>query len=211
MSTATFEFDGDTDWTPWENSGELYHALYGMNIARSGPANKADGFVRYPDCSQQQTGGGDCTADYGDSDGVPFSFGDREIWAQTAWMDADDIAFARIGSWDEDCKNNDRCLVNRILDVLGELRDRADQFKRDQGPDISKTIPADLVALSSSLISALLPIQEQDDHIGEATYLEGLSTLWGMSGPTAPRIQIATENADYRLRGVWFTSRAVVR
>lgn len=211
MSTATFEFDGDTDWTPWENSGELYHALYGMNIARSGPANKADGFVRYPDCSLQQTGTGDCTADYGDSEGVPFSFGDREIWAQTAWMDADDIAFARIGSWDEDCKNNDRCLVNRIQDVLGELRNRADQFKRDQGPDISKTIPADLVGLSSSLISALLPIQEQDDHIGEATYLEGLSTLWGMSGPTAPRIQIATENADYRLRGVWFTSRAVVR
>ncbi len=211
MSTATFAFDGDTDWTPWENTGELYHALYGMNIAATGAANRADGFVRYPDCLQQQTWTGDCTKDYSDSDGIPFSFGDREIWAQTAWMDADDIAFARIGSWDEDCKNNDRCLVNRIQDVLAELRDRADQFKRDQGSDTATTIPADLVALSASLISALLPIQEQDDHLGEATYLEGLSTLWGMSSPTAPRIQITTENADYQMRGVWFTSRAVVR
>lgn len=211
MMTAKFEFDGDTDWTPWENTGEVYHALYGMNIAQTGPANRADGFVRYPDCLQQQTWSGDCTVEMGDADDDIFSFGDREIWAQTAWMDADDIAFARISSWDEDCKNNDRCLVNKIQDVLNELRDRADQFKRDQGPDIAQTIPADLIALAASLINALLPIQEQDDHLGEATYQEGLPTLWGMSSPTAPRIQISTENADYRLRGVWFTSRAVVR
>lgn len=211
MMTAKFEFDGDTDWTPWENSGEVYHALYGMNIAQTGPANRADGFVRFPDCLQQQTWSGDCTVEMGDAEDDIFSFGDREIWAQTAWMDADDIAFARIGSWDEDCKNNDRCLVNRIQDVLNELRDRADQFKRDQGPDIAKTIPADLIALAASLINALLPIKEQDDHLGEATYQEGLPTLWGMSSPTAPRIQISTENADYRMRGVWFTSRAVVR
>lgn len=211
MSTARFAFDGDTDWTPWENTGEVYHALYGMNVAQTGPANRADGFVRYPDCKQQQTWSGDCTIDYGDSDDAPLSFGDREIWAQTAWLDVDDIAFAQIGSWDEDCKNNDRCLVNRIQDVLNELRDRAEQFKRDQGPDIAKTIPADLIALAASLINALLPIQEQDDHLGEATFNEGIATLWGMSSPTAPRIQISTENADYRLRGTWYTSRAVVR
>ncbi len=211
MSTAKFAFDGDGDWSPWENSGEAYHALYGMNIAQTGAANRADGFVRYPDCRQQQTWSGDCTIDVGDGKDDIFSFGDREIWAQTAWMDVDDVAFAQIGSWEEDCKSNDRCLVNRIQDVLDELRDRADQFKRDQGPDAAKTIPADLIALAASLINALLPIQEQDDHIGEATFMEGLGTLWGMSSPTAPRIQISTENADYRMRGVWFTSRAVVR
>lgn len=210
MSDAVFAFDGDTDWFIMENTGELYHALYGMNIALSGAPNAADGFVRYPDCGQQQSWAGDCTVDYSDEGGA-FSFGDREIWAQTAWMDADDKAFARIGSWDEDCKNNDRCLVNRIQGVLDSIRVRANTYRTDQGADFAKNIPFELISLGSGLISALLPIKEQDDQLGEATHFEGIETLWGMSAATAPRILIKVENAEYRLRGQWFVSRAVVR
>lgn len=210
MSDAVFAFDGDTDWFILENTGELYHALYGMNIALNGAPNAADGFVRYPDCGQQQSWSGDCTVDYSD-DGSAFSFGNREIWAQTAWMDADDKAFARIGSWDEDCKNNDRCLVNRIQGVLDSIRVRANAYRSDQGADFAKNIPFELISLGSGLISALLPIAEQDDQLGEATHFEGIQTLWGMSAPTAPRILINVENAEYRLSGQWFVSRAVVR
>ena len=210
MSDATFAFDGDTDWFILENTGELYHALYGVNIASGGASNVADGFVRYPDCGQQQTWAGDCTVDYSD-DGSAFSFGNREIWAQTSWMDSDDLAFARIGSWDEDCKNNDRCLVNRIQDVLDSIRVRASIYRSNQGADIATNVPFELISLGSSLISALLPIEEQDDQLGEATYIEAIDTLWGMSAPTAPRILINVENAEYRLRGQWFVSRAVVR
>jgi len=148
--------------------------------------------------------------DYSDEGGA-FSFGDREIWAQTAWMDADDLAFARIGSWDEDCKNNNRCLVNRIQDVLDSIRVRANTYRTDQGADFEKNIPFELISLGSELITALLPIKEQDDQLGEVTYLETGDTLWGMSAPTAPRILINVENAEYRLRGQWFVSRAVVR
>lgn len=210
MSDATFAFDGDTDWFILENTGELYHALYGMNIASGGAPNVADGFVRYPDCGQQQSWAGDCTVDYAD-DGSAFSFGNREIWAQTSWMDSDDFAFARIGSWDEDCKNNDRCLVNRIQDVLDSIRVRASTYRTNQGSDIKTNVTFDLISLAAALISALLPIADQDDQLGEATYMEAIDTLWGMSAPTAPRILINVENAEYRLRGQWFVSRAVVR
>jgi hypothetical protein len=210
MTDAVFAFDGDTDWLPWEDSGEMYHALYGINIAASGAANQADGFHRYPDCQQQQTWSGDCTRDCGD-EGDVFSFGDHPIWLQTAWMDIDDRAFARIGSWDEDCKSNDQCLVNRLQDVLDTLRGKAEQYKRDQVNNDNNKLIGDLVSLGATLIKALLPIEEQDDPLAEVTVLEDSQTLWGMSTPTAPRILVNTENADYRLRGQWFVSRSVVR
>ncbi len=205
-----FAYDGDTDYFFWEDHAEMYHALYGMNTSPMGPIVNADGFVRYPDCRQQRTPEGDCTRECGD-EGDVFSFGDREIWLQTAWMDWSDLAFAKIGSWDEDCKGNDRCLVNNLHHVLGEMQIRSDRYKGDTLDPKKEDAIYDVISLGAKLIAALLPIAEQDDHLAEVTYIESAYNLWGMSTPTAPRIFLSEENADYRLRGQWFVSRAVVR
>ncbi|MBU3698809.1 MAG: hypothetical protein FGM33_02190 [Candidatus Kapabacteria bacterium] len=210
VTDATFKFDGDTDYFPWEDHGEMYHALFGMNTSPFGPIVNADGFVRYPDCGQQRKSDGHCTRECGD-EGDVFPFGDREIWAQTAWMDWGDLAFARIGSWDEDCQDEDRCLVNSLRTILADLKVRSDRYKGDTLDPSEEDAIYDVVSLASSLISALLPVSQQDDLIGEVTFLESSGNLWGMSTPTAPRIFLSEENADYRLRGQWFVSRAVVR
>lgn len=210
VTDAKFAYDGDTDYFFWEDHGEMYHALYGMNTSSYSPVVNADGFVRYPDCRQQRIPDGDCTRECGD-EGDNFSFGDREIWLQTAWMDWGDLAFARIGSWDEDCQDNDRCLVNNLRDVLGELQKRSDLYKGDSLGSTKEDVIYDIISLGSNLISALLPVAEQDDHLAEVTYLESATSLWGMSTPTAPRIFLSEENADYSLRGQWYVSRAVVR
>ncbi len=210
VKDAQFTYDGDTDYFPWEDHGEMYHALYGMNTSPYGPIVNADGFVRYPDCGQQRKADGDCTRECGD-EGEVFPFGDREIWLQTAWMDWGDIAFARIGSWDEDCQDEDRCLVNALRRILGDLKERSDRYKGDSLDPSKEDVIYDIVSLSSGLIAALLPVAEQDDQIGEVTYLESSGNLWGMSTPIAPSILLSEENADYRLRGQWFVSRAVVR
>lgn len=207
---ATFAYDGDTDYLPWEDHGEMYHALYGMNTAPRAPRVNADGFVRYPDCRQQSTPDGECTRECGD-DGEVFPFGDREIWLQTAWMDWSDLAFARIGSWDEDCQADDKCLVNELREILAELQRRSDEYKGDSVPTTKDDVITDIVSLASQLIAALLPVAEQDDPIGEVSFVESSGTLWGMLSAVAPSIFLSEENAEYRLRGQWFVSRAVVR
>ncbi|MCX6140882.1 MAG: hypothetical protein NTX15_08660 [Candidatus Kapabacteria bacterium] len=212
LREADIAFDGDWDFWPFENSGEMYHAMYGADLATNAALLTTQGFKRIPDCGQQQGSQGECTDEHSDKDG-PLSFGDKVAWLQTAWMGESDLAWWSMSTWDEDCKDENDCLVNRLGEVVDKLKKRADQYGSGQSEkDLDwKSILPDLVKTGADIIGALLPPDEQDDHLGEASILEDHQSLWGMRTAIAPRIEARNENITYRLRGQWFVSRSVVR
>ncbi len=212
LREADIRYDGDWDIWPFEMNGEVYHAMYGANLAEERALLTDFGFARIPDCGEQQGAQGNCTISYNDKK-RPLSFGDRAVWLQTAWMGETDLAWWRMSTWDEDCKSTSNCLVNRIRDVINNVRTRADSYGSNEGGkklEWGRILP-DLIKTGADAIAALLPADEQDDFLGEGTFLEDFGTLWGMRTARSPLIDVHHENITYRLRGQWFVSRSVVR
>ena len=204
--------DGDWDLWPFVNRGELYQAVYGGDMTSRRALQTDKAFVRLPDCSEQQGIIGECTTLHGDTDG-PLSFGERPLWMQTAWMDASDIAWVQISTWDEDCKDENDCLTNRLGDVIDSLRVRVSKYNvpiEAAALDWKALIP-DIVKTGVDLIDALVVPDDQDDFLAESSIIEDSQTLWGMRSAEAPFITRSHENADYVFRGQWYTTRAVVR
>ncbi|HLP28928.1 MAG TPA: hypothetical protein VK147_09835 [Candidatus Didemnitutus sp.] len=212
LRDATFAFDGDWDFWPFENNGEVYHAMYGADLAEDAALLTTQGFARIPDCGQQQGAQGECTTEHNDK-GAPLNFGDKVVWLQTAWMGESDLAWWSMSSWDEDCKDENDCLVNRLGDVIEAVKKRTEQYGNSGSKkDLDwRTILPDIVKTGVDMIAALLPPDEQDEPLGEASFLEDRQNLWGMRSAIAPRIEAHHENVTYRLRGQWFVTRAVVR
>jgi len=212
LTDASISYDGDWDFLFIKNSGDIYHAMYGGNLATNAALLTQQGFARMPDCGQQQGVQGECTVKHSDKNGA-LSFGDKVVWLQTAWMSASDLAWWNMSTWDEDCKDENDCLVNRMRDVIDKVKKKTDGYGSPApGKDIDwKVIVPELIKTGVDLISALLPVDEQDEHLGEASFLEDHQTLWGMKTAIAPRIEAKHENITYRLRGQWFVSRSVVR
>ncbi|MBP7092898.1 MAG: hypothetical protein KBB72_02505 [Candidatus Kapabacteria bacterium] len=212
LREAEFAYDGDWDFWPFENDGEVYHAMYGADLAQDAALLTTQGFARIPDCGQQQGAQGECTTEHSDK-GAPLNFGDKVVWLQTAWMGESDLAWWSMSSWDEDCKDENDCLVNRLGDVIDAVKKRTEQYgSTGSKKDLDwKTILPDIVKTGVDIIAALLPPDEQDEPLGEASFLEDRQNLWGMRSAIAPRIEARHENVTYRLRGQWFVSRAVVR
>jgi hypothetical protein len=129
------------------------------------------------------------------------------------YMGSSDLAWVTLSTWDEDCKQEDNCIVNRIGGVIDSLKKRAAKYEvpiNTAALDWKMLIP-DLVKTGLDLIDALVVPADQDDFLSSITYLEDSQTLWGMKGPTAPNFDVYHENATYHLKGQWYTSRAVVR
>lgn len=209
---ADIGYDGDPDFWPFQNYGELYHSVYAADLAVESALLTKQGFTRIPTCGEQQGSHGECTDEYSDKKG-PLSFGDRPVWLQTAWMGESDLAWWAMSSWDEDCKDEGDCLVNRMQSVIDKVRERTESYgKAETGKELNwRNILPDIVKTGADMIKALLPADDQDYHIGEATILEDNQTLWGMRTSIAPNIRARHENITYHLRGQWFVSRAVVR
>lgn len=206
------EDDGDWDFWPFVNRGELYHAIYGGDLTTRQALQTDRGFARLPNCEEQQGKPGECTQTHGDEDG-PLDFGEHSLWLQTSWMEPEDLAWVAISTWDEDCKDENDCLVNRMEEVVDSLRVRAAKYNvpiEAAALDWKALIP-DLVKTGIDLIDAFVAPDDQDDFLTEATVLEDSQTRWGMRNAEAPFITRYHENGQYTFKGQWYTSRAVVR
>jgi hypothetical protein len=212
LRTMMLHDDGDWDLWPFVNRGEIYHAVYGGDLTPRRALLTDQGFTRMPSCDEQQGSVGECTTLHGDTDG-PLSFGDHALWLQTLWMGQADLAWVRLTTWDEDCKDENDCLVNRMGDVIDSLRVRAAKYNvpvEMAALDWKALIP-DLIKTGVDIIDALVVPDEQDDFLAECTVLEDSRTLWGMRNAQAPFMSRYHENADYEFRGQWYTARAAVR
>lgn len=204
--------DGDWDFWPFVNRGELYHAVYGGDLATHQAMQTEHGFTRLPVCEEQQGTPGECTQLHGDKDG-PLNFGGRSLWIQPLWMAPSDLAWVCMSTWDEDCKDENDCLVNRMEDVIDSLRTRVAKYNvpiEAAALDWKALIP-DLIKTGVDLIDAVVAPDDQDDFLAEGTVLEDSQTLWGMRCSQAPFMTRYHENGEYRFKGQWYTARAVVR
>ena len=116
-------------------------------------------------------------------------------------------------TWDEDCKDDDDCLVNKMDDVINIVKRGVDAYAGTGGSgdlDWDSSLP-ELIKAGADLIALLLPPDEQDEFLGEGTFLEDVGTYWGMRTAIAPRIPVHHENITYHLRGQWYVSKAVLR
>jgi hypothetical protein len=212
LREASIGYDGDWDLWPFENKGEIYHAIYASDLASNTALLTDQGFARHPHCGQQQGSQGECSVEHSDKDGA-LSFGDKAVWLQTAWMNESDLAWWTMSTWDEDCKDQNDCLVNRMVDVIRQMKERIESYGSPSSEESIDwaTVVSDVIEQGANIIEALLPPDEQDEVLGEATILNGHANLWGMRAPTAPFFEAHHENITYRLRGQWFVSRSVVR
>lgn len=212
LQRADIEYDGDWDVWPFVMKGEIYNAIYGGNLAIDGAHHTATGFSRLPVCTEQQGVANECTIAYTDDDKT-LGYGDRAMWLQTMWMDGFDKAWWMMSTWDEDCKDDDDCLINRMDDVVAIVKRGVDAYAGTGGSgDLNwdRSLP-ELIKAGADLIATLLPPDEQDDFLGEGTFLEDIGTRWGMRTAQSPRIVVDHENIRYHLRGQWYVSKAVVR
>lgn len=212
LQRADIEYDGDWDFWPFVLKGEIYNSIYGGNLAVDGAHHTSTAFSRLPVCAEQQGSAGECTIAYSDDEGS-LGYGDRIMWQQTMWMDGLDKAWWMMTTWDEDCKDDDDCLVNRMDDVIDIVKRGVDAYAgtASQGDlDWNASLP-ELIKAGADLIAVLLPPDEQDEFLGEGTFLEDIGTYWGMRTAHAPRIVVDHENIRYHLRGQWYVSKAVLR
>ena len=212
LQRADIEYDGDWDVWPFVMKGEIYNAIYGGNLAIDGAHHTSTAFTRLPVCNEQQGKANECTIAYTDDD-KSLGYGDRAMWLQTMWMDGFDKAWWMMSTWDEDCKDEDDCLVNRMDDVVAIVKRGVDAYagKGDStNLNWDSSLP-ELIKAGADLIATLLPPDEQDDFLGEGTFLEDIGSRWGMRTAQAPRIVVDHENIRYHLRGQWYVSKAVVR
>ncbi len=212
LQRADIEYDGDWDFWPFVMKGEIYNSIYGGNLAVDGAHHTSTAFSRLPVCAEQQGKTAECTIAYNDKDRT-LGYGDRAMWLQTMWMDGFDKAWWMMTTWDEDCKDDDDCLVNRMDDVVEIVKRGVDAYAgtgSSEDLDWDGSIPG-LIKAGADLIAVLLPPDEQDEFLGEGTFLEDIGSYWGMRTAQAPRIIVDHENIRYHLRGQWYVSKAVLR
>ena len=212
LQRADIAYDGDWDFWPFVLKGEIYNSIYGGNLAIDGAHHTSTAFTRLPVCAEQQGKSGECTIAYSDDDKT-LGYGDRAMWLQTMWMDGLDKAWWLMTTWDEDCKDDDDCLVNKMDDVINIVKRGVDAYAGTGGSgdlDWDSSLP-ELIKAGADLIALLLPPDEQDEFLGEGTFLEDVGTYWGMRTAIAPRIPVHHENITYHLRGQWYVSKAVLR
>lgn len=206
LHEVEFEYDGDADFI-LEFDGEVYHALYGGDIGDKNVYSIDQAFARLPNCAEQQgVPPGECTLPHSDKDG-PQGYGDMLLWIQPNWMGRTDIAWWHAATYDEDCKDEDDCLVNRVADLLGLAKEEA---KKIVAKETKSDLYGALAELGVGFIQALLPADEQDENIGYGTFLVSGDEMWGARRSTK-YYEIGNENATYRLIPRLLVSRAVVR
>jgi hypothetical protein len=213
LRDVTYAYDGDPDFWFLENDGEIYHATYGANLGHDKARHADVGFSRIPDCSEQQgVTTGECTLPHSDKDG-PQGYGDKLLWLEPHWMDRKDFAWWHISTWDEDCKDENDCLVNRIGDILNTLREetaRHESTDRTKSVSWSTVIPG-VIRLGADMIQALLPPDEQDQHLGQGTFAATAYDLWGTKTAKGSFVVLDESPTRYRLRARLFVNKSVIR
>lgn len=213
LERAKWNHDGDDDFWPFTNDAELYNVLYGAVLTPTAAEYSDIAFQRLPDCREQQgTPPSECVFEYNEDDGY-FGFAGKTLLFEPSWLGDRDYVFSHIVSYDEDCKDEDDCLVNKVYDLLDAVRGKTAGYQpsdAEKSAGISwETVVPDLIDLGAQFIQALLPIDDQDEYIGQATLLNSASELWGAAEPTAPYIIRFHDNGEYVYRTRLFPRRAV--
>lgn len=212
LKSIDYAFDGDVDFI-LPNYGETYQVVYGANMAADRAYQTHIGFKRIPDCREQQGDPvGECTIPHSDKNG-PQLYGEKLLWIEPYWMDKRDKAYVHIVSYDEDCKDKNDCLVNRVYDLLDEVRERAESYQSKDKTDAVewRTVIPDLINVGARFIQGLIAPDDQDEYLGEFTHFAGMETLWGMNAATSPNLVFKHPNSTYTLIGRLYVSTAVVR
>jgi hypothetical protein len=213
LKSINFAYDGDWDFWPFENNGEIYLAMYGGDLAMHKALMTESAFQRIPDCRDQQgTVPDECTIEQSDKHN-PLDLGNHLLWIQPYWMDLKDYVWFYGAAYDEDCKDERDCWVNRMAEVIYKVRDRADQYQssdRKVNLDWPTLIP-DLIAVGAEFLGTLLTADEQDDYLGQVTFLEASDTWWGMNRSTAPIFYVEHPNVRMTLEGRFYVTKAVLR
>ncbi|MCO6466177.1 MAG: hypothetical protein J5I53_06145 [Bradyrhizobiaceae bacterium] len=205
---AEYEYDGDTDYLPWPFDGEIYHAAFGGDFGKKGVYGIDQGFQRIPDCSEQQgVTPGECTLPHSDEDG-PQGYGDMLLLIQPQWLEWGDLAWWHVTTYDEDCKDENDCFVNRVQDLLDMAKKRAADMASNEQVGTSQL--KSIADLGVEFVRALLPADEQDDHLGYGTFIGSINNLWGTKKATT-YLEIGDENTTYRLLPHFLVRRGVIR
>lgn len=201
-------FDGDNDFI-FENDGEIYHAVYGGILGSRQAYRTGEAFQRIPSCAVQQgTVPDECTIDHSDKDPAP-DYGMRMLVFEPAWLDGADYAFVNLITYDEDCKDRGDCFVNNVYELLGRVRDRmgSHQGSDDGSLDWERLLP-DIIRYGADFIAGLLPVDDQDTFLGEATFVTNRSTYYGTrqgSTEVLPALHVA-----YQIRKRFYPRAAVL-
>lgn len=210
LQRVGLKYDGDWDLWPFEMYGEPYHAVYGGVLGVDRAYETEPSFARLPECDAQQ-GGSACTYSQSDKDS-PMDMGGKTLLFQPFWMDLRDYAFMHIQTYDEDCKSDDKCLVNRVRDLLDVVRKRAESYKGSPARGISwENNIGDLITIGAEFIRTLLPQDDQDDHLGSATFLENIGTVWGVRSDRGAAFTLYGGDASYEVLTRLYPRRAVIR
>lgn len=212
LRDITYRCDGDADFI-WENDGEMYHVAYGGNLGWDQARYEEAAFKRIPDCREQQgTPPGECVLPHSDKAG-PQLYGDRLLWIEPHWMDDGDLAWWHVQSYDEDCKDDGDCFVNRAQDLLDDLSDEIGAMtSSDRTAPLSwQSLLPSLINNGVDFIQALLPPDDQDDHVGEGTFLNGKGNWWGVKTAAYPLWIMDRSNARYRLVTRLFVQKMPIR
>ena len=200
LEKAKWTHDGDNDFV-FANTAELYNVIYGAVLTPTKAEHADLAFQRLPDCREQQgVPPSECVYSYNEDDGY-FYFSNHTLLFEPSWLGERDYIFSHIVSYDEDCKDENDCLVNKVYDLLDAVREKATTYaptEAEKENGISwETLAPDLIDLGAQFIQALLPIDDQDEFIGQMTLLEGAASLWGAAESTWPYINRYHDNGEY--------------
>jgi hypothetical protein len=193
-------FDGDEDIWPFVNNGDIYHGLMGGYVQDQTYRGLENGFHRLPNCTVQSGRAPDeCTVDQSDKDG-PYNWGDHIALFEPYNMQERDVIHHSIITYDEDCKDQNDCLVNRLDDLLASA-------KKTFGKGDTK----DLVNFAADFVAALLPADEQDEFLGAATIIETINTKWGAAKDGSRTLRLYGQNSWYDYQSRLFPLKQILR
>lgn len=211
LDKVELAWDGDNDFLFFENNGEIYHVSYGGIFGLDKIHGTDVAMQRQPNCSAQQgTTTGECTYSQSDKD-APMNMGEHLLLIEPHGMDLQDIVGLHIESWDEDCKDQGDCFVNRVNDLLDYVTEQAELKGTESSESGSSFGFTDLVALGAKFIKVLLPPDEQDQPLGEANLTADLNTLWSAIKEGNGRYALHGQYVTYHMRSLLYPRKRVVR
>ena len=211
LQSIEYKYDKDADFWPFSNAAEVYNAVYGGNITDKGFEKVESTFKRIPNCEGQRAPVPDyCTLAWEDNQGAQEYI--NPLFVESQWMQLNDVTWEHIQTFDEDCRQNDNCLVNNIYDLLEAVKNKVSAYDAGKKTiDEVRSMVPDIVQIGAQFIQGLLPIDTQDDFLGELDLLKTHSDLWGVRVEGGPLIVKKTDNSIYKIQPQLLVSKSVYR
>jgi hypothetical protein len=211
LDKVELQWDGDNDVAFFHNNGEIYHVSYGGIFGIDKLHGKDVAFQRLPTCDAQQGPTiGECTFAQSDKE-PPMNMGEHLMLMEPFGLDLKDIVGLHIETWDEDCKDENDCFVNRVGDLLDHVTERVDQHESVSGSSGSSFGLADIVHIGSEFIKTLLPPDEQDQPLGEANITADISSLWSARKNGTGSYALYGQYVTYHMRTLFYPRFRTVR